>query len=520
MIIKKFEARTMKEALEMVKTQLGPDAIILSAKDNQKKFGLVGESSFEITAAVSEETLQQKKFVDSRLRMEDREKLAKSSARMQKQVIHQMVQKYSTEVEDKKVRPLTRTRYIEIDDESVATSPADLASERIKHAAERAWSAFADDSSSRKAAGKASEVIASVKPNAKVNPFGIFKKPEKPQTQNAYATRVMAEDPVNSPQLPQARHQIEDPSQVRELKIEIEQLRQVISQFQKIPQAISQSTFPGSGYGLPFEASATFEKLVNAGIAEEFAARLLEEAALQMPPAKLKNKALVDAFVAKKILDETLVSQKTKAQVHVFVGPAGSGKTSTLVKMASHFVVKEHKKVAIITTDSVKVGAQDQMRIYAHILNVPFAVVKSKLDWPRIMAQVSDYDHVLVDCPGVGLKSMEEISLVRQLLPPDALSPQIHLVLSALAKDSDLSEIGRRYQVTGYHDVIFTSLDESAQHGTIYNFMKRYQIPLHSFGVGTRVPEDFEMASKERLLDLIFKITKMNRPSQNEGANV
>ncbi len=500
MHIRKFEARTMKEALEMVKAQLGPDAIILSARDNKKSFGLVGESSFEITAAVSEETLHQKKFVESRLRAEDREKLQKSSARMQKQVIQQMVQKYTLEQEDKKTKPITRTRYIEIDEESLGMAPVDVAAERIKNAAERAWSAFSNEDDT---------VINARKKNS-----------EKVKSQMAHTTTVSPSATSAHHQV-SARNQIEDPSQVRALKGEIEQLRQVIAQFQQIPQTLAvnslANTFPGSAYGLPFECSSTFQKLIESGVAEDLAAKLLEDAASKMPPAKLKNKALVDAFVAKKVLDDTLISSKQKSQIHVFVGPPGSGKTSSLVKLASHFVVKEGKRVAIITTDSLKVGAQDQMRIYAHILNVPFAVIKSKLDWPRIMSQLSNYDHVLIDFAGVSLKSMEEISMVRQLLPPDSLNPQIHLVLNSLAKDSDLTEIGKRYQVTGFHDVIFTSIDESQQHGTIYNFMKRFQVPLHSFGIGTRVPEDFEIASKERLLDLLFKITKMNRHQSIEG---
>jgi flagellar biosynthesis protein FlhF len=153
------------------------------------------------------------------------------------------------------------------------------------------------------------------------------------------------------------------------------------------------------------------------------------------------------------------------------------------------------------------------MRIYAQILNVPFAIVRQKTDWDKIMAQLVGYDQVLVDFSGVGLKTLEEISFVRNLIPAEKWNPQIHLVLSCLAKDSDLTEIGKRYKVTGFQDVIFTGLDESAQHGTIYNFMKRFNIPLHSFGIGTRVPEDFEVATRERVLDLIFKITKMNRTS-------
>lgn len=489
MQVKKFEARTMKEALEMVKTQLGPDAIILSARDNQKRFGLVGEGSFEITAAVSEETLHKKKFAESRLRDEDRDRLARSSARIQKQVINQMVQKYSAEQEEKKERPITRTRYIEIDDTEQQKSDH-AAAERIKSAAHRAWSAFQNEN----------DIVATP-------------KAVPPAQKNAMNTLVSKVEP--SP-----RNLIDDPSQVRALKGEIEQLKQVIAQFQKIPQGMTTGQHPGAIYGLPYECSAGFEKLVHAGISEEFAAQLLSEAQEKMPPLKLKNKALVEAFVAKKILDETITtSTRQKSQLQCFVGPAGSGKTSTLVKMASHLVVKENKKVAIITTDSLKVGSVDQMRIYAHILNVPFAVIRNKMEWPKVMAQLSDYDNVLVDFSGLGLKTMEEISVIRQLLPPDALEPQIHLVLSCLAKDSDLTEIGKRYQVTGFQDVIFTGIDESAQHGAIYNFMKRYNVPLHSFGIGNRVPEDFEMASRERLLDLIFKITKMQRSTSAEGFN-
>src|SRR6476620_7150662 len=122
MQVKKFEARTMKEALEMVKTQLGPDAIILSARDNNRSFGLVGEGSVEITAAVAEETLHKKKFAESRLREEDKQKLMRSPARVQKQVINQMVNKYVAQREDKMPRQITRTRYIDIDDDSLDSS--------------------------------------------------------------------------------------------------------------------------------------------------------------------------------------------------------------------------------------------------------------------------------------------------------------------------------------------------------------------------------------------------------------
>jgi flagellar biosynthesis protein FlhF len=485
MQVKKFEARTMKEALEMVKTQLGPDAIILSARDNNRSFGLVGEGSVEITAAVSEETLHKKKFTESRLRDEDKEKLLRSPARVQKQVINKMVNKYIADKEDKIPRPITRTRYIDIDEGPEAAQQQQFqqnpqaAAERIKNAAQRAWSAMQTE-----------------------DVWGIQQRPAPAQ-----------QAPVQQQQPgPQAAGM--DAAQIKALKGEIENLKQVIAHFQNIPQNFTGGQHPGASYGLSYDVSAVFDKLTKAGVADDLAAEILLQAQEQMPALKIKNRALVEAFAAKRILSDTQITNgKLTSQIQVFVGPAASGKTSTLIKMASHLVIRENKKVALVTTDTLKVGAADQMRIYAQILNVPFAIVRQKGDWEKIMAQLSGYDQVLVDFSGIGLKTMEEISFIRSLLPPDQWNPQIHLVLSCLAKDGDLTEIGKRYKVTGFQDVIFTGLDESAQHGTIYNFMKRFSIPLHSFGIGTRVPEDFEVATRERVLDLIFKITKMNRTS-------
>ena len=519
MQVQKFEARTMKEALEMVKTQLGPDAIILSARDNNRSFGLVGEGSVEITAAVSEDTLHKKKFAESRLREEDKEKLLRSPARVQKQVINKMVNKYIAEKEEKAPRQITRTRYIEIDDEAEQyyqqqlqqqrayqaqgySQPAPQpqqqqpvqasaqAAERIKNAAQRAWSAMQTE-----------------------DVWGI-RKPESPvQTPTGRAPAQAAQ------QAPVAQVNPMEAAHIKALQGEIESLKQVIAHFQNIPQNFTAGQHPGASYGLSYDVSAVFDKLIKAGVAEDLAAEILLQAQEQMPALKLKNRPLVEAFAAKRILSDTQITNgKHTSNIQVFVGPAASGKTSTLIKMASHLVVRENKKVALVTTDTLKVGAADQMRIYAQILNVPFAIVRQKGDWDKIMAQLSSYDQVLVDFSGVGLKTMEEISFVRNLLPPEKWNPQIHLVLSCMAKDSDLTEIGKRYKVTGYQDVIFTSLDESAQHGTIYNFMKRFSMPLHSFGIGTRVPEDFEVATRERVLDLIFKITKMNRSSVEGSA--
>jgi flagellar biosynthesis protein FlhF len=291
------------------------------------------------------------------------------------------------------------------------------------------------------------------------------------------------------------------------LKSEIATLKQVISQFQQRPQNFL-GAHPGADFGINFDLSFIFEKLIRAGIAPEIVAEMLMVAQETLPAIKLKNRPLVEAWVARQVLENTKISESLNAgKVHCFVGPAGSGKTSALIKLASRMVVEEGKKVALFTTDTYKVGASDQMKIYAQILNVPFSVIRNQNDWINLIRYISQVDCVLVDYTGLSLKNNEEVQMLRGLLPPASLSAQIHLVLSANVKDSDAADLGRRYTTVGYRDVIFTGLDESTQHGNIYNFIRRFGVPLHSFGIGPRVPDDFEFATKERLLDLIFKIT-------------
>ena len=122
MRVKKFEAKTMKEALQMVKNELGPDAVILAARDN-RKFGLAGETSVEVTAAVSESTLQRKKFAESRLTTGDRERFTNSGAKNQRALIDRMVdsrerQDREDEVaEQRRNHRITPVSYIDIPDE-------------------------------------------------------------------------------------------------------------------------------------------------------------------------------------------------------------------------------------------------------------------------------------------------------------------------------------------------------------------------------------------------------------------
>ena len=119
-------------------------------------------------------------------------------------------------------------------------------------------------------------------------------------------------------------------------------------------------------------------------------------------------------------------------------------------------------------------------------------------------------DHILVDYPGMGLRTELERDYLLNMLPPQSESGRsIHYVLSAMTKIGDATEVLNRYLAIGPTDLIFTSLDETTQQGVIFSLQQKFNLPLHSFGIGSKIPEDYEAATKERVVDLIFKLTKL-----------
>ena len=561
MRVKKFEAKNMKDALQMVKNELGPDAVILSARDNRKAFGIGGDPSVEITAAVSESTLQKKRFTESRLNANDRQRFQASDARTQRRVIDKMVesrQAVAREPEPKVRRPITSVSYIDIPDEDASPRrtaalerasgrnvrelldafdqdfdewqerPARAAISPVPQPVPHPVSPPLSQQSSRQQAQPRTPAQAPTQTPAQGSPQAVSESALtriRSAARDAWKAGIMTvtEEPKPTPPPMPRRMPIESggmetiaPDPVKDveiatLKSEIDRLHKVLEGFQKVPQSFV-SMHPGADFGIPYDLSFMFQRLVDAGLTVDNAVEILGQAAKEIDPVQMKKKPIVDAWVARFFLTQTqTVANPSQGRVHLFVGGAGSGKTSHLVKIASQLVVKEKKKVAILTTDAFKVGAVDQLKIYCQILNVPFAVVRNRKDWDWVLSQLNHVDHVLVDFPGLQLRDLDEIHLLKSLLPPPEAQAVCHLCVSATTKDGDAFETAKRYKIADYGDLIITNLDQSVQHGIIYNLHKKTGKPLHSFGIGSRIPEDFELATKERVLDLIFKLTRLRR---------
>jgi flagellar biosynthesis protein FlhF len=502
MQVKKFEAKSMKEALDMVKTQLGPEAIILSARDNSKGYGLMGQKSVEVTAAISDEVLRKKLVAESKLNAANRERYSKSPARVQRQFIREA----TTPPVREAPRPLTQQRYAEISDTPVeAPIQRTLGFVHPGSSARTAMMSTMDQPPTVKGTGYdqnpqlARARIKNAAKKALEAGLETMNIPAKPATSTAGGFQEI-------PPGPSAAQQAE----IQALKNEIQGLKNLLEKFHSVPQNFL-NLHPGADRGIPFELSQTYEKLVRAGFSENNTVEILKGAQHSLTEIDLKKPPHVEAWIVKFLLDHLkVVEHRNRAQYHVFVGPAGQGKTSSLVKFASQLVIGEKKKVAIVTIDTLKVGAAEQLKIYSQILNIPFAVIKKKGDWSLISEKLKQMDHIFIDSPGFNLRAPEEVQWIEDRLPSQTEGGRaIHYVQSVLAKDEDAFDIAQRYGALHFQDTIFTNLDESTRHGLIYNFQKNFGTPLHSFGIGPQMPEDFEAATKERVVDLIFKISKL-----------
>lgn len=506
MQVKKFEAKTMKEALEMVKMSLGPEAIILSAKDNRGGFGLKGQTSVQVTAAVTEEMLKKKALAEKRLNELNKDKYIAAPAARQREFIDKVVDQYQRQREVES-RTFTATPYIDIGDEEQTPeipSAPQITPEAVQRPTSSMQSPPSPVGSGMEMVQSAEDRIKGAAKRALEGASSLFDEPKQAEPIQGRKKAVTFDN----------GEKVSD--EINSLRKEIARLRGLVKDFQPVPQSFV-SMHPGAEEGIPFELSFMYEKLLRVGVDKEFLVAALKECQSKLPLEKMKKKAFVNAWMAQYIMNHTRIAQdRTINKYHVFMGPPGQGKTSSLVKLASHLVVCEKKSIAIVTTDASRVGAAEQLKIYAQILNVPFAIIRKPSDWQVLEKKLAKIDAILVDFPGLNLKSISETDFIRSILPPKTGGRSVHYVQSVLAKDETAYEVAGRYKMIGFDDVVFTNLDETTHHGLIFNFQEKFETPLHSFGIGKGIPEDFEPATKERVVDLIFKITKLKN---NEGQN-
>lgn len=195
-----------------------------------------------------------------------------------------------------------------------------------------------------------------------------------------------------------------------------------------------------------------------------------------------------------------------KMRVAALVGPTGVGKTTTLAKLAAYAQLHLKQKVALLTLDTYRMAAVDQLQQYAQILQVPLHVALTVEDLRSALRFYQDRALVLIDTPGHSPKDTDTLNQLRGLLE-ELPEVETHLVLSATTKPRDLTEIAARYEPLRPTRLLFTKLDETSTYGPILSTLARVKRPLSYLGTGQEVPEALELATSRRVADLILPTT-------------
>jgi len=196
--------------------------------------------------------------------------------------------------------------------------------------------------------------------------------------------------------------------------------------------------------------------------------------------------------------------EKEKQKLVAFVGSTGVGKTTTIAKLAAAAKTREEKKhVALITLDESRIGAIEQLKIYAKIIGVPIKAASGKTELKRYIEKLNKYDLIFIDTPGISQTNQAQINELHDFFTR-VQDVEFHLVLSAGTNDKILSDVVEKYGVFNVSRLMFTKLDESITYGSILNQLYRSKIPVSYFTNGQQVPENIETAKIEKLADLLF----------------
>ncbi|HWL92345.1 MAG TPA: flagellar biosynthesis protein FlhF [Phycisphaerae bacterium] len=276
------------------------------------------------------------------------------------------------------------------------------------------------------------------------------------------------------------------------------------------------------------ELSVHYTHLLAQDVAPELAAEVVRRAGKRLidstasagsPRLRLANDdaTTLEAIASeiRKVIAEMLapaaplrLREDGKPTVVALVGPTGVGKTTTIAKLAANMKLRENKRVGLITIDSYRIAAVEQLKTYAQILRIPIATVLKPGEIRAAIDSMADVDLILIDTAGRSQKDDARVAELGEFLRAANLD-QVHLVLSTTSKEKTIREAIDRFGPLGAKHLIFTKLDETEGHGVIFNVLQDASLRLSYLTAGQAVPDDIEIGSASRVARLLMDETVM-----------
>ena len=245
-----------------------------------------------------------------------------------------------------------------------------------------------------------------------------------------------------------------------------------------------------------------YKTLIDNEVAEKYANELLDEIG-KINTQKASVDFILGNIYQKMILKfgqpVTIPLGLERQRVIFFIGPTGVGKTTTIAKIASQLCVNHKKKVVLLTTDTYRIAAAEQLRTYASILDVPFRVIYTEDEMMTAIKDYREYDYILVDTAGHSQHNADQKDSMAHFLRSvdDSVDKDTYLVVSATTKYRDLLAIADAYSEFTDYKLIFTKLDETTTLGNLFNLCMHTGASMSYVTCGQNVPDDIEVFSPQ-----------------------
>jgi flagellar biosynthesis protein FlhF len=320
-------------------------------------------------------------------------------------------------------------------------------------------------------------------------------------------TPSVPDSPAAKPEaVAEAMAQKPKPEPARTSSVSAEALRKEIHEVRRMVEML---TTEHPGIGLPRECFPHYRRLLAGGMPRPMATSLLTSIAEENEPRLLRDEAVFHHCLRREVRRRSMVTGGiawTPGECHTvaLVGSTGVGKTTNLAKLAARYTLNEHANVALVTLDTYRVGAPDQLRVYADIMGIPMHVVNDEEEARAIKKELNNYDLILVDTAGGSPFNRDQIAELRDTLL--ALKPDevIH-TLAANTPFEDLQHALRAFKLLNPTALMITKLDETRLHGALYAALAEARLPLSYFSVGQNVPDDILLAQPDTIADFVIK---------------
>lgn len=281
-----------------------------------------------------------------------------------------------------------------------------------------------------------------------------------------------------------------------DVKKQLANLHSLVEQLCERDDGSPQSELPDTFFQL-------FTDLIEAGVTQDLARDLIKQLQQKIDPTEAQDVALLKARAVRILENDIPITgpihvETGKTRLVALVGPTGVGKTTTIAKLAANYRLREKKRVGLITVDTYRIAAVDQLRTYADIIDLPMQVVSSPREMREAIMQLNGLDLILMDTAGRSPRDEIKIQELKSLLS-EAKADEVHLVLSTASSAESLTKTAERFSEVGTTTLTLTKLDETTELGNILALLRQCQLPLSYLTNGQNVPDDIEPADANRL---------------------